>query len=177
MPNKKDTEEEIVYDDEFSDSESKTVEKLRKKLKKCVEEKQEYLDGWQRSKADFVNFKKRAEEDKKDFSKFIISDFVSDLLPALDSFDMAFKNKEAWEKAPETWRVGIEYIHQQLINALNSRNIKAINPVGEKFNPEIHHSVAEVDGNEGEIIEVTLKGYEIDGKTIRPPHVKVGKGN
>lgn len=176
MSNKNQPEEEFVYDEEFEDSDSNTIAKLRKKLKKCVEEKQEYLDGWQRSKADFVNFKKRSEEDKKDFAKYALEDFVMEIIPALDSFDMAFKDEDAWNASPENWRKGIEYIHQQLLGALESRGIKQINPIGEDFDTNKHNSVGEADGEEGKIVAVTLKGYSLNDKIIRPPSVKVGNG-
>jgi molecular chaperone GrpE len=119
-------DDEIVYEEDsneptqssFSKNPDSKLEKIKKDLKKCQEEKQEYLDGWQRAKADFVNLKKRSDEEKKEFAKYANEQFITELLPALDSFDQAFKNKEAWEKADKNWRTGIEFIHSQLVSVL-----------------------------------------------------------
>lgn len=167
--------DDVVYDD--ADLPSDATKKLRERLSKCVNEKQEYLDGWQRSQADFVNFKKRSDEEKKEFSKFVIEDFVVELLPVLDSFDLAMKDKKAWNAAPENWRKGIEYIYQQFLNTLNGRGVEQIDPVGEEFDTQRHDSVSEMSGEEGKIMEVVLKGYSLKGKLIRPASVKVGDGN
>lgn len=168
-------DEEIVYDE--TESQSDLVKKVKNQLKECKQEKQEYLDGWQRSKADFVNFKKRSEEEKKDFVKYATENIISDIIPTLDSFDMAFKDTEAWEKVSENWRKGIEYIYNQLINTLENHGVKQINPIGENFDPTIHDSIESIesDEEEGKILEVSRKGYSLNGKIIRVPQVKICK--
>ena len=177
-------DEEIVYEEGVDETHpssdlQKKMEKLKKDLKKCQEEKQEYLDGWQRSKADFVNFKQQTEKAKKDYGKFAIEDFVIEILPTLDSFDLAFKNKDLWEQIDKNWRTGIEFIYSQLKNTLEKRGITEINPLNEKFDHNKHHSVATVnvesEEDDDRIIEVIQKGYVLDGKIIRHPNVKVGK--
>lgn len=174
MTKKNQPEEEIVYDEELDSSD--TVSKLRKKLKEAVEEKQEYLDGWQRSKADFINFKKRNEEERQGFIKFALEGIILEIIPTLDSFDMALKNKEAWEKAPKDWRLGIEHIYKQLLKSLKSHGVEQINPIGENFSREKHDSIEEIEGEDGKIMDVTLRGYSLNGKIIRPAQVKVGNG-
>ncbi|MCB9805895.1 nucleotide exchange factor GrpE [Candidatus Nomurabacteria bacterium] len=166
-------EDEIVYDD--STTVTDKVKKLKEKIKELESSKQEYLDGWQRSKADFVNLKKRLEEDKKSFVKFANEGLITDLLSTLDSFDMAFKNKESWESVSENWRKGIEYIYTNLLRTLEDYGVRQIIPIGEEFDPLIHESVAEVEGEDGKIVEVTLNGYSLNDKIIRAPQVKVGK--
>ena len=174
--------DEIVYDgDNESTSLSDATEKIKKikdELKICKEERQEYLDGWQRSKADFMNLKKRSLEENSESRERAIENFVIDLLPVLDSFDMAFKDKEAWESAPIQWRKGIEYIYTQLQNTLSTNSIDVLNPIGANFDPNIHNSVENVSvsekENDGKIIEVVMKGYKIKDRILRPAHVKVG---
>jgi molecular chaperone GrpE len=174
--------EDIVYEDNndpsFGRDITKQIEKLKKELIKCKEEKQEYLDGWQRSKADFVNLKKRNAEDISNLKNVFLVDFINDLLPVLDSFDMAFKDKQSWESAPEQWRKGIEYIHNQLQNLLNNHNIEVVDPLGEEFNHDEHHSVESVDiedeKEDGKVVEVVLKGYKTKDFLIRAVSVKVG---
>ncbi|MCC7004756.1 nucleotide exchange factor GrpE [Candidatus Nomurabacteria bacterium] len=172
--------DDVVFDDESTDSNPKEViSKLRDKLKTCISEKQEYLDGWQRSKADFINYKKNEAQNKLEFIKYAKEDLLSDLLPVLDAFDMAFQNKEVWEKVDKNWRVGIEYIHNHFISTLEKNNLKQINPIGEVFNPQKHQSIETVKVDDikkdGLIIEVLQRGYELNGKIIRPPNVKVGE--
>src|SRR3989338_4076705 len=85
------------------------VKKLREKLKICEQERQEYLSGWQRAKADLINARKRDEEGMRELAKFANEGLIVELIPVLDSFEMAMKNKEAWDKVEKNWRVGVEY--------------------------------------------------------------------
>jgi molecular chaperone GrpE len=181
----KSLEEEIVYDTDNSNELSgssdleKKLKKVKEELKKCQSENREYLDGWQRTKADYVNLKKQSEENRKDFAKYANEEFIMELLPVLDSFDLAFKNKESWEKAPPEWRTGVEFIHTQLQNVLSGNNVQEINPIGMDFDPKEHNSIESVrvesEKDNGKILDVTLKGYKIGEKIIRHPNVKVGE--
>ena len=151
--------------------------KLREKLKKAVEEKQEYLAGWQRAKADLVNAKKDFAEERKKIVNRAHEDFVLDLLPVFDSFDMAFKNKEAWEAVDPSWRVGVEYIHNQLHTIMNENGVSRIEAEGQKFDPRLHVSV-EVketdDESKDDIIErIVHNGYVKGEKILRPAQVIV----
>jgi len=155
------------------------LKELREKLKKSEAERLEYLSGWQRAKADLINARKRDEEDKKEFTKYANEDLIGEILTVLDSFDMAFANKEAWEKVDPNWRKGVEYIYSQLISTLERFGLKVIVPVGEKFDPNHHISIENVavtdKSKDGMIVEVIQKGYEMNGKVIRAPKVKVGE--
>jgi molecular chaperone GrpE len=123
--------------------------------------------------------KKRLEEEKKDFAKFAKEDIVSEVMTVLDSFESAFKNKEAWEKVDKNWRQGIEYIHTQLINVLGNHGVSVISPLGEKFDPKRDEAVESVPvekkEDDGKIIEVVNNGYTFHEKLIRAPKVKVGE--
>jgi molecular chaperone GrpE len=151
----------------------------QEKLKKAEAERGEYLAGWQRAKADLINLRKRDEEDRKNAVKFANEDLLSDVLPALDSFDMAFSNKAAWEKVDKNWRIGVEYIYSQLLSALDKYNLKQVNPTGQMFDPNLHIPLETVpvtdQASDGKITEVIQKGYELNGKMIRAPKVKVGE--
>src|SRR5207244_2477593 len=112
---KKDQEDDVIaenLDDSVvaEENAAEAIKKLRERLKKAEAEKQEYLTGWQRAKADLVNARKRDEEDLKEFVRFANERLIEGLIPVLESFDMAMGNKEAWEKADKNWRVGVEYI-------------------------------------------------------------------
>jgi molecular chaperone GrpE len=172
-----DTDQDIVLDSEASPQD--LVKKLRETVKKLTKEKQEYLEGWQRAKADFVNARKRDEESRKDFVKFAKEDLIAELVPVLDSFEMARANKEQWEKVDANWRTGVEYIHSQLKKTLEQNGLAEINPVGESFDPVRDEAIAYVPVNDEshhhKITEVIQKGYSLAGKSIRPPKVKVGE--
>lgn len=158
----------------------KLIAKLRDKLKASESEKREYLDKWQRERADFVNYKKRNEEENKQFIKFANERLIEEIIPTLESFEMAFSNKKTWESLPENWRKGVEYIHSQLLNTLKSKGLEELNPTkGEKFNPNIHIAEASestFDKNEDDvIIRVIKKGYGLNGKIIMAPRVVVAE--
>jgi len=170
--------EDIVMED-TDNSGTDIIKKLREKLKKCVEEKQEYLDGWQRSKADFVNARKKEEELRKEIVSFAKEGLILDLLTSVDNFDMAFANKDVWESVDKNWRIGIEHIHSQFLKTLEEHGLEQFDPIDEQFDPARHDSVETVVVNERaydhKIVEVMQKGYVLGGKVIRPAKVKVGR--
>ena len=107
-------EEDLVYEDSTEDGDAlptkDVVKKLRADLKQARKEKEEYLTGWQRAKADYVNLQKSEGEKYKELRTHVTTAMIEDLLPVLDSFDMAMSNREGWEKVDANWRIGIEYI-------------------------------------------------------------------
>lgn len=153
------------------------LKKMREKLRECVKEKQTYLDGWQRSKADFINYRKREEESKGEFLKFAREGLITDLIPALESFHMAFANKEVWEKVDPSWRTGVEYIHTQLLQILGSHGLTEIDPLNTEFDPNVHTSVGNIETDDvskyHKIAEVLQLGYRLNGKLICSPKVKI----
>lgn len=182
------TEEEIVYedspemeagDDPVSDmvSAKAKIADLRAKLKACEAEKMEYLSGWQRAKADLVNASRRHEDERKRFVAMGEENVIAEVVPALDGFDMAMANKEAWEKVDPAWRSGIEYIRTQMLAALSNFGIESIRPLGEQFDPAKHHSIETVAtddaGKDNTVVEVVQAGYVRNGSVIRPATVKV----
>ena len=173
-------EDEYIYEEE-SDSgkiDSK-LKKIKEELKKCQAEKHEYLDGWQRSKADYINLKKRSQEEKTRIIEYGNEGIVNELLSVVDNFEMAFKDKESWNSAPENWRIGIEFIYNQLIKTLENNGVKEVGEIGSEFNPEIHNSIETIEVAEKEkdgiVMEVLQKGYSLKEKNIRPASVKVGQ--
>lgn len=176
----KEKEEEIEFEPEEDERNPATLaKKLRQKIKELEAKSQEYLTGWQKERADSINLKKRLEEEKKEFAKFAKEDFATELMTVLDSFDSAFKNKEAWEKVDKNWRQGIEYIHSQLVNVLSNHGVSVINPLGEKFDPQRDEAVGNIqvekEADDGKIMEVTSVGYKLHHRIIRAPKVKVGQ--
>lgn len=149
----------------------KTIETLRA-------EKQEYLAQWQKAQADFVNLRKRDEEDKKEFVKFASARVIEDMLPVLESFDMAKSDTAKWESIDPTWRAGVDGIYAQLQGALKKHGVVELNPVGAQFDPREHEALTQVPvtdkAQDNVIVQVVQKGYALSGKVIRAPRVIVG---
>ena len=147
----------------------------KKEFEKCLQEKDEYLAGWKKARADLVNLRKQDEENIKSIRSFATQNIITDIIPTLDSFDMAFSNKKAWENVSEEWRVGVEYIYNQLWSTLESHGLKRIDSVDVTFDPARHEAVENVPGKDNMIVEIVQKGYELNKKIIRVAKVKVGK--
>jgi len=171
--------EDVVFEEEENASgfSPASTKKLRERLKKAVEEKQEYLDGWQRAKADLVNLRKSFEEERGAIKNRAEANLITELLPVFDSFEMAFKNKDAWEAVDTNWRVGVEYIHQQLHSIMKEYGVSRINTDGQIFDPRFHVSVEMIPTNEKEkdgTIEKTVHyGYMKGEMVLRPAQVVV----
>lgn len=168
----------VFEEDDESDSPDERIKRLKKKIKELSKEKQEYLDGWQRAKADYINYRKDQDKMRQEIVKFAKEDLLMELLQLADSFEMAFANKEAWNAAPENWRKGIEYIYSQLQSIFKFNGMEEINPLGQPFNPENQFSIATIEVTDPKqdniVLEVMKKGYSLAGKNIRPAQVKVG---
>lgn len=152
-------------------------QKALSELDKAKAERDEYLAGWQRAKADFSNAQKRHAEDLKAFRAIANEGLIEELLPVLQSFEMAFSNKEAWEKADKGWRAGVEYIYTQLRGVLESNGLKEVNPIGQKFDVGLHEAVkyqpTDDASKEGVVLSVVEKGYTLGGKLVKPAKVVV----
>jgi molecular chaperone GrpE len=174
-------DQEIVYEDadetgEVDDGQLREkMGKLREKLKKCSEEKQEYLVGWQREKADFINFRRRQEEQMGEWMKIAQAGVLGDILPVIDTLESGIRNWEmGTENQSENYLSGIK---KQLMEALKKHGLEEIKAMGEKFNPEFHEAIGTVesDKEEGIVIEEAQKGYLLNGKVLRTSKVKVSK--
>lgn len=169
----------IEPEDEARDGFGRTgkEKKLREQLKACQSERQEYLAGWQRAKADLINRNKQFEEERRKILDFASEDLIHELLSVLDSFSMAFSNKDSWESVDATWRSGVEHIYSQLRNIMKSHGVEEEDPLGEQFDPNEHESVGteptDEEGKDGTIAAVIQKGYRLKGKQIRPARVRV----
>ena len=171
------SEEDITIEEESTPD---LVKKLREDLKKCNAEKADYLAGWQRAKADFVNARREEEERRADFSGFVEVKIISDFLPVLDSLEIATKDKN-WQTLDKTWQDGIKCLHKQFVEVLKGYNIEEIKAVSERFDPAKHEAVGEVNtGDEkedGMVVEEIRKGYKLGNKIIRVTQVKINKYN
>lgn len=182
--NKQDVEEEtedVSFEEVNEEGEVDargSIKKLREKIKKLEGEKQEYLDLSQRTRADYVNFKKEVESNRTNDRKFATKRFIEELLPVLDSYDMAQGNKEAWEKVDKNWRIGIEYIFNQFKTVLEGEGVKQFGKVGDDFDPNLHESMEMVtvtdEKENGKIARILQSGYRMNDIVLRPARVHTG---
>ncbi len=168
---------EFEYNEDGEEDLKKTLKKLRNDLKQAKKEKEEYLTGWQKERADFANYKKQEEDRKTMFSESMRERILSRFLTVMDSFNMAFANREAWEKVDINWRKGVEYIHSQMNTVFEEYGVKEIGNIGEPFDPNIHESLEMIDTNEKDknhtIASIIQKGYKLGDRVLRPARVNV----
>lgn len=153
------------------------TKKLREELKTVRKEKEEYLTGWQRAKADYINLQKELDATRVNISIHAREKMARNLIPALDSFDMAFTNKEAWEKVDKNWRMGVEYIYSQFMAGLADSGVEKIDKIGVPFDPNLHHSISAIPAEKEEqdhtIESIIQVGYKIGERVIRPARVNI----
>jgi molecular chaperone GrpE len=168
---------EFEFNDDGEEDLKKTLGKLRTDLKQAKKEKEEYLLGWQKERADFANFKKNEEDRKTMFSESVRERILTRFLSTLDSFNMAFANKEAWEKVEPTWRKGVEYIYGEMNKIFEEYGVKEVGKVGENFDPNMHQSIDLIPTDKKEddhkVAQVIQKGYKLGERIIRPAGVNV----
>ncbi len=152
------------------------IESLREALAREREKAERYLANWQRAEADFRNYKRREEEEKKELIKMANSALVCDILPVLDAFDRAFKGV-APDDEKRGWIEGFRQIQHMLLDVLGKHGLSEVRCVGKVFDPQVHEAVAQGDGEEGLVLEEVRKGYWLKDRLLRAPQVVVGKGN
>lgn len=166
-------EEDVKIEAEDPEAEVKAenkVAKVRSELEKCRAERQEYLDGWQRAKADYVNLLKRNDSDGKtsELRGRVVA--LATLLPAFDALERA---KEHGEMSP-----GFEAIVKQLEAAFKALGLEPVGGVGERFNPALHEALGQDTAESAEeddlITAVLERGWKIGESIIRPAKVRVG---
>ena len=176
---------EIEENEEIEDTDDEGVElgsaakikQLREKLKVVTEEKHQYLTGWQKEKAEFINIRRRDEESKQEFLKYAVSSLLEELLPVLDSFDAAMSNKDAWNAISGEWKAGMETIYNQFKGILSKNGVEAFGEIGDKADPAKFHMIGVDETTDAKLdhtVSVVLqKGYMVKDKVLRPAMVRV----
>jgi molecular chaperone GrpE len=145
-------------------------------IAEAKEEAQTNLAGWQRSQADFENYKRREEAKQKEILEFAKEVTIVKLLPTLDTLQQGLKHSP--QGVDETWLKGIQATLQQLEKTLAEMGVVKIEAVGKPFDPHFHEAIREIPGDQdGVIVEDLQTGYEINGKVIRPSQVVISKKN
>jgi molecular chaperone GrpE len=128
-----------------------------------------------RQAAEFDNYRKRVDRERKDSAQFAAIDFVQELLPVIDDFERALQIEAP---GADSYRQGLEIIHRALMDMLRKRGVTPIEAVGTTFDPQVHQAVAYDEApnrRDGEVMEQFTRGYRLGDKLIRPAMVKVAK--
>jgi len=154
------------------------VEALRQQLAGQQAKAEEYLDGWQRARAEFANYKKRVEREQEESRARVVADMLQDFVTILDDLERALRDRPTDGDAA-AWASGIDMIQRKLMAVLDAEGVRPMIPVaGEMFDPNVHEAISHEpspDHTEGQIIGIIHQGYRIGERVIRPALVRVAK--
>jgi molecular chaperone GrpE len=170
------TAEEIEDVDEEAIVEE-SLDVLKSELEELRAEASEYLDGWQRARAEFANYKKRIEREQVEARERIAGEVIAHYLGVFDDLERALQERPT-EGDGKVWSEGIKLIHQKLKSILESEGIEIVLAEGESFDPNLHEAISyeESDDHEnGQVIAVVQQGYKLGDRLIRPAIVRVAK--
>ena len=142
----------------------------------------EYLEALQRERASFINFRRRAEQERAETVQYATASLLKKLLPIVDDFDRALAAIPEAERTDNRWVEGVELIARKLHNVLDSEGVEPMEALGQPFDPNLHEAVAFEDNTEADsdhidrVSEVFQKGYMQKDRVLRPAMVKVTRG-
>jgi molecular chaperone GrpE len=144
-------------------------------LEEAKERAATYLANWQRTQADFINYKRRSEQERVDIGRFANAQLMLSILPVLDDLERAFDSITP-QVAELDWVEGIRLIERKLRTALESQGLSRIKALGEPFDPNFHEAAGHAKGREGIVALEIEKGYMLHDRVLRPAKVMVGDG-
>lgn len=151
------------------------IETLKQALAEEKAKAERYLANWQRAQADFINYKKRAEQEKNEVTNFVSAGLILNLLPVVDDLERAFTSLPP-RLQTLSWVDGIRLIYRKLQAILEAHGVSEIKAKGETFDPKFHEAaIYEDGGEEGLVIEELQKGYKLKERVLRPSLVVVGR--
>jgi molecular chaperone GrpE (heat shock protein) len=153
----------------------KKIEEIKKLLEESEAKQKEYFNGWQREKADFINYKQKEMERLQELLSTLKEGFTLEILPIIDNFSLAEKAIPETEKESNSIK-GLLLIKKQIEGILKALGAEEIDTLNQKFDPSVHEAIEEIEGEEGMIIKEVEKGYKTKEKVIRPSKVIIGKG-
>ncbi len=173
------SEDELRLEEESADNNwASKVRKLSTELCDAKQLAADHLQGWQRAKADLINYRRTVEAERANDKMRATYEVLQDIIPVLDSFDGAMTHEE-WKNTDETWRTGVEQIAAQLHRVLEERGVELFGIVGETFDPRLHECVgvaaAHASGSADTVATVLQKGYKSGDIVLRPAKVVVAQ--
>ena len=151
------------------------VEALKKAFAEEEAKAGKYLANWQRAQADFINYKRRTEQEKGDIIKLANAGLIFNMLSVVDDMERALDNISD-KLAGSKWVDGIVLIYRKFMAILEANGVNEMKALGERFDPSLHEAVVHVEGESGKIMAVVQKGYMMNNRVLRPAMVKVGNG-
>lgn len=158
-------------------SDEMTVEEFQAEIEVIRAQADEYLDGWQRSRAEFANYKKRTEREKEEINAQVTGNILTHYLGIIDDLERALRDRPL-ESGSNAWAEGIELIYIKLKAILETEGIEPIVAEGKIFDPNFHEAISyeeNDDHRDGEVIEVIQRGYQLGDRVLRPAMVRVAK--
>ena len=150
------------------------VEALERELAETKAKSEEHLYNWQRSAADFSNYKRRTDDERSTLTQFSNAVLIGKLLSVLDDFDRALESVPA--EAHDAWIEGVKLVERKLRNVLDSEGVAPIDAIGHPFDPNLHEAVAHEETAEvpdNHVIGEVQRGYRLHDRVIRPSLVRV----
>lgn len=152
-----------------------TVESLREQLEALAAEKEQQLAAWQRTQADFANYRRRTEQERSELVRMAEAGLIRELLPVLDDLQRALEGLPP-ELRGLTWVDGVLFIDRKLRAVLEMHGLKPIDALGKEFDPYEHEAVMrEGEGDANVVTGELQKGYRLHDRVLRPTMVKVGR--
>ena len=153
------------------------IESLKQALESSHAKSEEYLDGWQRSRAEFANYKKRVEREQAQLYQTTAGVIIKRYLDIVDDLERALNNRPQ-EGEGAVWAEGIDLIYRKFLSILETEGIKPMEAQGKQFDPNQHEALSSEDSDEyqsGQIIEVLKQGYSQGDRVLRPALVRVAR--
>ena len=181
MPEKETIDEGLEAEAEAAESTEQVdaLTALQEELDAAKAQASEYLDGWQRARAEFANYRRRQEQERAEMHKLANATLIRRMLPVLDDLDRAFETLP-YGLVSLTWIDGISLIHRKLEAALQAEGLAAVElEPGQTFDPLVHEAITrEPHGEfeEGQVIAEVQKGYKLGDRVLRPTLVRVSSG-
>jgi len=153
------------------------VEALCLELADARAKADEHLDGWQRARAEFANYKKRIEREQAQVYQTAVGSVVKRYLDVADDLERALKNRPQ-DGEGAAWANGIELIYRKLLTSLESEGVTTMQAEGQAFDPNLHEAVTSEESDQhesGQIIEVLQQGYLLGDRVLRPAVVRVAR--
>jgi molecular chaperone GrpE len=150
---------------------------IENELAEARSKSEEYLEGWQRARAEFANYKKRVERDQELVQKNAAGNAIRRFLDIVDDLDRALKNRPK-EGEGADWAGGVELIYRKLLAILEAEGVQPIPVEGQMFDPNLHEAISQEESLEhasGEIIGVVQNGYTLGERVLRPARVRVAR--
>jgi molecular chaperone GrpE len=175
-----DEEQVLEQDEELEFSEEIEVdenEALREEILTLQQQSGEYLDGWQRERAEFTNYKKRTDRERQQLQENISGNIVRKYLEIIDDLERALQNKPTNDDGA-TWAEGIELVYRKFLTAVEAEGVVPMAVANQQFDPNLHEAISQEpndDFESGQIIEVVRSGYMLGDRVLRPATVRIAQ--